>query len=52
MVYGPAAPFPILWGLAVMGLHILELKKNNSLKSKLRETVKWWFVVTRFNPIV
>tara|TARA_R110001606_G_scaffold299940_1_gene447710 strand:+ start:884 stop:1030 length:147 start_codon:yes stop_codon:yes gene_type:complete len=39
MVYGPAAPFPILWGLAVMGLHILELKKNNSLKRKLRETV-------------
>ena len=39
MVYGPAGPYPILYGLAVIGrLNFRELKKNNSLRSWLRET--------------
>ncbi len=40
MVDGSAAPYPILCGLAVMGLlNFKELKKNNFLRSWLRKTV-------------
>lgn len=42
MVYGSTAPYPIFWGFVVIELHIfLEFKKNNSLRSKLQETVIW-----------
>tara|TARA_R110001599_G_scaffold279951_2_gene481198 strand:- start:1464 stop:1589 length:126 start_codon:yes stop_codon:yes gene_type:complete len=39
MVYGPADPCPIFWGLAIIRfLSFMELKKNNSLGNWLRET--------------
>ena len=41
MAYSSADPYPILWGLAIVRLHnFIELKKNNSMGSWLRVTVK------------
>ncbi|PXX30628.1 hypothetical protein C7972_102257 [Arenibacter sp. ARW7G5Y1] len=41
MVFSSADPYPILWGLALIGLNnFMELKENNSMGSWLRETVK------------